>query len=588
MRLFIKTLITSLALLAVSRVPAQGQALADEPDDGSVVAQYNVMVPMRDGVRLSTDVYHPKGEGRYPTILTRNPYGNGSGGISGAKHWAARGYAVVTQDIRGRYDSDGNFYPYAYDANDGHDILEWIARQPWSNGKVGMTGGSYMGSTQWLAALQKSPALVTIIPAVAPFDYYKDAVYPGGAFSLAARLEWITYMGGRTAQTGPFDMTHIQKHLPLKTIGTDSGLDLPVIRDWIAHPNHDDYWHRFDVKARVGEIDLPVMHIGGWFDAFLSGTLASYQAMREGARTEASRSHQRLLIGPWHHRINRSSKTGDIEFGPQATLNMSEVEVPWLDHWLQGKDNGLMRQPPVRIFVMGENRWRDEQEWPLARTKYTKYYLHGANGADQSTVAGVLDANKPRAAKASATYVYDPDNPVPTLGGGLLPLSLGPGPRDQSPLGQRADVLTFTTAALEQDTEVTGPLQVTLYASSSAKDTDFTAKLVDVHADGKAYNLTDGIIRARYRESFEAPRLIEPGKVYEYTISLVATSNVFKKGHRIRVDISSSNFPHFDRNPNTGHEFGADAERQPATQTIFYTRKYPSHITLPIIPRGAS
>jgi len=576
----------SFTLLLGGQAIAQGQTRASPSNEAEVVAQYNVMVPMRDGVRLSTDVYRPKGEGRYPTVLTRNPYSNGSGGIKGAKHWAARGYALVIQDVRGRYDSDGKFYPYVNDANDGHDLLEWIARQPWSNGKVGMTGGSYMGSVQWLAALQKSPALVTIIPEVAPFDYYKDAVYPGGAFSLAARLEWISYMGGRTAQEGPFDLDRLHWHLPLKTMGMDAGMDLPVFRDWVAHPSHDDYWRRFDVQAQVGNIDLPVLHIGGWFDAFLSGTLSSYQAMRTSSPSAASRAHQQLLIGPWHHRLNRGSKTGDIEFGAQATIDLSKVQVPWLDHWLQGKDNGVMEQAPVRIFVMGDNRWRDEQEWPLARTRYTKYYLHA--GGDKSAAGGALDTSQPRGGKASASYVYDPNNPVPTLGGGLLPIALGPGPRDQSPLSQRTDILSFSTAPLERDTEVTGPLQVTLYASSSAPDTDFTAKLIDVHPDGKAYNFADGIIRARYRESFKEPRLIEPGKVYEYTINLVATSNVFKRGHRIRVDISSSNFPRFDRNPNTGHAFGEDAELKPATQTIFYTRKYPSHITLPIIPRDAT
>ncbi len=553
--------------------PAQG------PD---VIAQYNVMVPMRDGVRLSTDVYRPAKPGRYPVILTRGAYGNGSGGLAGATVWVKRGYAVVNQDVRGRYDSEGHYYPYVAELNDGYDTQQWAGSQPWSSGKVGMVGSSYGASVQWLSAHLRSPALAALIPRVAPFNYYKSVVYSGGAFQLSSRIDWAFYMAGRTAQTG-FDWDSMRKHLPLKTMDTSFGYDLPYWRDWIAHPSEDSYWDILDAEARISEIDVPALNIGGWYDAFLGGTLSSYTGMRERAYSEKARQGQKLVIGPWNHFIDRDWEPA-LDFGPDAKGGVEEMQVRWFDHWLKGEDTGFLREPPVRLFVMGENVWRSEQEWPLKRTQYTKFYLHSDGKANTAQGDGRLDT-RPPGSEGADTYVYDPADPVPTRGGNLLPVPLGAGPAEQSEVSRRHDVLVFATGPLDRDTEVTGPITMTLYAASSAPDTDFTAKLVDVHPDGKAYNLADGIIRARYRESLKQPKLIQPGKVYEYTIDLWATSNLFKRGHRIRVDISSSNFPRFDRNPNTGHTFGEDAEMVKATQTIQHARQYPSHIVLPIIPR---
>jgi putative CocE/NonD family hydrolase len=566
----------TVSLLSLSQV-----SWAAEPANDDIVVEMNVMVPMRDGTRLSTDIYRPAKPGRYPVILFRDAYGNGSGVLASARKWTDHGYVYVSQDVRGRYDSEGSYYPYVYEINDGYDAQQWAGAQSWSSGKVGMIGESYRAAVQWLPAHLRAPSLTAIAPRVTPFNYYKDVVYSGGALMLASRLDWAFYMSGRTAQSG-FDWDKMRQHLPLKTMDQAFGYKTQHWRDWIAHPSYDSYWKVFDVEARVNDIDVPSFNMGGWYDAFLRGTLASYTSMSKGAYSERARRGQKLLVGPWNHFGKMTASP--LDFGPDAQVDFHALERRWYDHWLKGEDNGVMQEAPVRIFVMGENRWRDEQEWPLARTRYTKYYLQSAGKANTSSGDGQLVTKVP-SANATDTYTYDPANPVPTKGGNLLPVGLGAGPMEQGEVSKRDDVLVFTTAPLTQDTEVTGNISVTLYAASSAPDTDFTAKLVDVHPDGKAYNLADGIIRARYRESLERPALIEPGKVYEYKIDLWATSNVFKKGHRIRVDLSSSNFPKYDRNPNTGHKFGEDAELRTATQTIHHSRQYPSHITLPVIPR---
>lgn len=566
------------SVLSLSQV-----SLASEPAANDIVVDMNVMVPMRDGTRLSTDIYRPAKPGRYPVILFRDAYGNGSGVLASARKWTDHGYAYVSQDVRGRYDSEGSYYPYVYEINDGYDTQQWAGAQPWSSGKVGMIGESYRAAVQWLPSHLRSPSLTAIAPRVTPFNYYKDVVYSGGALQLASRLDWAFYMIGRTAQSG-FDWDKMRQHLPLKTMDQAFGYDSKHWQDWIAHPSYDTYWKVFDVEARVNDIDVPAFNMGGWYDAFLRGTLASFTSMSKGAYSERARRGQKLLIGPWNHFANRAMSGAALEFGPDATVDFNALERRWYDYWLKGEDNGVMQEAPVRIFVMGENRWRDEQEWPLARTRYTKYYLQSAGEANTSSGDGQLVTRAPGSGGTN-TYIYDPANPVPTKGGNLLPVNLGAGPAEQGEVSKRDDVLVFATAPLTQDTEVTGNITMTLYAASSAPDTDFTAKLIDVHPDGKAYNLADGIIRARYRESLERPVLIEPGKVYEYKIDLWATSNVFKKGHKIRVDLSSSNFPKFDRNPNTGHKFGEDAELRTATQTIHHSRQYPSHIVLPVIPR---
>ncbi|HEY5756909.1 MAG TPA: CocE/NonD family hydrolase [Steroidobacter sp.] len=569
-------------VLLATTLAAPLLAAAQTTSEPSFVVEMNVPVAMRDGVRLSTDIYRPNDTQRHPVILARDPYSNGAKARAGALQWVERGYIYLQQDVRGRYDSEGSFYPYVYEINDGYDAQQWAGSQPWSSGKVGMLGTSYRASVQWLPAHLRSPALTAISPTVSPLNYYKDVMYSGGAFQLMSRVHWAFVMAGRTAHAD-FDWEAMRRHLPLKSLDRAFGFDLPYWRDWIAHPSNDTYWQPFDAESRIEQIDVPALNVGGWYDAFLRGTLASYSSMSERAFSERARTGQKLIVGPWNHDA-AGTKAGELDFGPQARLDTESLRVRWFDHWLKGEDTGLLQEPPVQLFIMGENRWRSEQEWPLKRTQYTKYYLHSAGRANTASGDGRLDTKR-SGGGTSNTYIYDPADPVPTRGGNLLPEDLA-GPVDQTNSAARNDVLVFVTAPLDADTEVTGNLKVTLYAASSAPDTDFTAKLIDVHPDGKAYNLADGIIRARYRESAEKPSLIEPGKVYEYTLDLWATSNLFKRGHRIRLDISSSNFPRFDRNPNTGHKFGEDAELRKATQTVYHSSRYPSHVTLPVIPRS--
>ena len=569
----------SLILFLLLALPVEAQS-ADGPPY-AVKAQFNVHVRMRDGVGLATHIYRPDAEGRFPVILVRNPYGNGSDttSVNEGREWAKRGYAFVFQGVRGRYDSEGHYYPYLYEMNDGYDTQQWAGTQSWSNGKIGTTGGSYLAAVQWLPAPLNSPYLRAMMPSISPFNYYFDVMYQGGAFALASRLGWGAGMAARTGLAFRHDYQSAFRHLPLRTMDEALGLKINYWQDWIGHPNYDAYWQVLDTEAKVGEIDVPSLNIGGWFDVFQRGTLNSYMKMRSSAKTPQARSGQKLIIGPWIHGPF-GAKSGDLTFGPGAVLDTKTLSQRWFDYWLAGIDTGVMTDAHVRLFVMGDNVWRDEQDWPLARTQYTKFYFHSQGPASEPEI-GMLDRRPPRQER-SEIYVYDPENPVPTKGGNLLG---GGGPFDQSGAAPRPDVLRFTTPVLETDIEVTGPVKVVLYASSSAQDTDFTAKLLDVYPDGKAYNLLDGIIRARYRESFTEPTLIEPNKIYAYTIELWATSNVFKQGHRIRVDVSSSNFPRYDRNPNTGHPFGMDAELAKATQTVYHDAQHPSHILLPMIPR---
>lgn len=577
-------LLSSLVLSTSSVVVAEQ---AGSPHDSAVVVEYNVMMPARDGVRLATDIHRPAAGGKYPVILVRDIYDNGSEDkwVAEGKQWAKRGYVFLHQDVRGRGDSEGQFYPYVQEINDGYDAQQWAGSQPWSNGKVGMMGGSYLATVQWQSAHLRSSALVAIAPRMTPYNYYKDVAYAGGALSLASRIDWGILVNGRTNQWRNYDWDRVIRHLPLMTMDRAAGHDLSHWRDWISHANYDEYWKAIDVQARVPEIDVPAYSIGGWYDVFQRASLDSFSDMRQKGRTERARQGQKLIVGPWQHTATPQRKLGDLDFGADSVADFDALHQRWFDHWLKDKANGVMQEAPVRIFVMGENRWREEQEWPLARTRYTKFYLRSGGRANSAGGDGRLDRGKPGASEPADRYTYDPNDPVPTIGGNLMYKGLAAGPYDQSSLNGRNDVLVFATPPLERDMEVTGPVKLTLYAASSARDTDFTAKLLDVHPDGKAYNLVDGVIRARYRKSSASPELIEPGAIYEYTVDLWSTSNVFRKGHRIRIDVSSSNFPRFDRNPNTGHAFGLDAQLQSAQQIIYHNRQYASHVTLPVIPR---
>ena len=563
------------AVTVLCALAAGASAAAAAEPFGTV--RYHQMVPMRDEVRLATDVYLPPGPGPFPTLLVRDIYGNGSApGRQRYARWATEnGYAFVFQNARGRYDSEGQWYPYFQEINDGYDTLSWIEAQAWSNGKVGMFGTSYLASVQWLAALGQHPALKAIAPAMSPGNYYRDVAYPGGAFSLLSRASWgIGLVGSRTNMSFPIDWISAIDHLPLRTLDRSLGFDVPHFRDWLAHPTYDDYWKPLNLEARAPEMAVPALNIGGWYDVFLRSTLGSYSTMRREAATAEARAGQRLVIGPWPHGWNVRTVTGEEEFGPEALIDAEALQLEFFDHWL--KDGPAPAGAPVKLFVMGENRWRDEEAWPLERTTFTPFYLHGD---------GRLAPERPEAAEGSLSYRYDPRDPVPTLGGNIMRAELR-GAFDQRALDERSDILRFETEAFTEPQEVTGPLRAVLYASTDGVDTDFMAKLSVIKADNRVMNLVDGVLRGRFREGYEREVLMAPGEVYRLELDLWATSYRLAPGERLRLDITSSNFPRLARNLNTGEPLGEGVSFRVATQRVYLDRRRASHVMLPLIPTG--
>ena len=577
----------------------------------SVKFEPNIPVMLRDGTITYADVFRPDAAGRFPGLLQRTPYDKSTSASRGdrldAISAATRGYAVVIQDIRGRYSSDGEFYTFVNEMEDGYDSVEWVASQAWCSGKVGMYGSSYVGATQWLAAKAKAPGLGCIVPGFTASDYHEGWTWQGGAFALGFNLSWALgsltaanwskisqqlFLPGRQLDLlieATDQLTDALRFLPLRELQDLEGGLAPYYYDWLDHPEYDDYWKSVSIEESHQEITVPSLNYGGWYDIFLGGTIRNYMRMRELGGTEDVRRGQRLLIGPWGHTGPLPGVSGEFDFGTRASSLAEDLQgrtLRFYDYWLKGEDNGVGDEKPVRIFVMGENVWRDEDEWPLARAEATRYYLHSDGKANTLSGDGLLSQEQPRSGPPDV-YVYNPIDPVPTRGGPLCchPGYLPPGAYDQRAIEARPDVLVYTTPPLDRYVEVTGPVKVTLHASTTAPDTDFTAKLVDVGPDGYARNLTDGIVRARYRTPREPASLIQPGQVYEYEIDLWATSNLFKTGHRIRLEVSSSNFPRFDRNANTGELVGTDAGVVSALQTVLHTPEHPSHITLPIVPR---
>ena len=553
-----------------------------------VEARYNVKVPMRDGVNLSADIYFPRDRtGPLPAILLRTPYDNADERVvNSAIFHSQHGYVFVAQDARGRNDSEGDFHPWVNEFDDEHDTIEWIGQQDWCDDNVGMVGGSYVGNIQWQAAAMGSRYLKAIVPRVIGDNLYEAPHYQGGAFQLNWSATWSFRMAGRTWQNiDIYNWEHLFSVLPLRDLPKQGGKDIFYYDEWIDHPDYDDYWKALANRERYGDINVPVLQIGGWYDFFTAGTFHNFVGMRERGGSELARNNQRAVVGPWIHGASTITHAGEVDFGRESMLDLEAMELRWFDRWLKGVSNGAEVDAPLRLFVMGVNEWRDENEWPLARTRYTPYYLHGGGGANSLLGDGTLSTEPPDD-EPPDTYTYNPGFPTPTRGGCNCcnPEIVDWGAFDQRPVEFRNDVLVYTSEPLEEDLEVTGPVVAKIYASTDARDTDFTAKLVDVHPNGYAVNLCDGIIRGRYRESTSTQELLEPGTVYEFTVDLWPTSNVFRKGHRIRVDIASANFPRFDRNPNTGNRFGEDAETQIAHQTVFHDGSHTSHILLPVIP----
>lgn len=575
-----------------------------------VIIENNVEIPLRDGTVTRANIYRPQTEDLVPAILVRTPY---SKDLLFAQTFsldpvraAESGFAVVFQDTRGRYKSEGNFHPYRYEAEDGYDSVEWVAEQDWCDGSIGMSGLSYLGAAQWLAAIERPPHLKTIVPITIGSQHYMDMMaYEGGAFKLGYLLFWITAFvapdvamrrvaEGKTDEGEvmrifeSIDQVHdLSRHMPLSTLSLLK--ENPVAEfyfEWMRRQSED--YQPAAIRDHYSHIEVPAYIVGGWYDYFLDGTLENFTRMQKEGATQGAREGQRLLIGPWDHLL--SSVSSEHDFGIFASTLGADFVGLQLEHFayhLKGEQNGVEEAPPVRIFVMGENVWRNENEWPLARTDYVRWYLHSDGNAKSD--GGGFSPEEP-GQEPEDSYLYDPRDPAPTVGGAVglpgLVQGVNVGPRDQRPVEARPDVLVYTSTVLEEPLEITGPLSATIHAASSARDTDFIVRLCDVYPDGASRILAEGVVRARYRHSYDEPSLIQPGEMYTYEVDLVATSNVFQSGHRLRVDVTSSSFPYLDRNTNTGNPLGEDGpeDLQPAMQKVFHDLAHPSHLVLPVIP----
>ena len=538
---------------------------------------------MRDGITLSADVYLPVGGPSLPTIVQWTPYeSTRERFISWGAWFAQHGYAAVVVDVRGRYESEGTFTAWEKDGVDAHDTVTWAAGEQWSNGRVGTWGRSYGGLVQWQLAHLGHPNLVCVAPHVIHDDYFWDGYWTGGAFQLALTLGaaalWssaISLITGPTA--GDIVLSdRVLSHLPLIELDEVSiGRKVDYWRLWWEHQCNDEYWQQF--RHRPEQVDVPIFQQGGWFDPYCGSHLRSFA-------TIGDRLPNRVLMGPWSHEEEIDAFHGDVDLSAALTV-IRDHEIVFYDRFLKEQDNGWDDRPPLELFVLGANEWRGEHEWPLARTQPTPWYLR---------TGGALDRDVPRSDEPADRYAYDPADPVPTIGGvsSVLTMTQGaqtpvtPGPRDQRELERRDDVLVYTSDVLEQDLEVIGPVELVLYAASSAKDTDFIVRLCDVHPDGRSIFVTEGILRARYRNSNEgdSTELLEPGEVAEYRIRCYPTANVFLKGHRLRLDVTSSSFPRFSRNLNNGEDIGTSTRMVVAEQTVLHTDVYPSHVLLPVIP----
>ncbi len=545
---------------------------------------------MRDGIRLSADVYRPDQEGKYPVLLLRTYYGKCNRDLGDADlkefiyYFVTRGYVVVVQDCRGRYDSEGEFYIEIYDFDDGYDTIEWCGTQEWSNGKVGMFGCSYAGCVQFSAAITANPHLKCIVP----HDATSDSYFNGGFMRGGVVEEWFTWAvknTGRTSRPSLFKEINWQKlwrNLPLPLINLDEhlGFQIPYWKDYFRHPTYDEYWDRFSYERKHDQVSVPSLNIGGWSsDKDIDGTIKNYMGVVEKGQSIPTGTHHKLLIGPWPH-CNIVDSRGEITFGNEALLDLKEVHLRWFDYWLKGKETGIMQEPPVKYFLLGANEWRTADKWP-PKSVLSDFYLHSTGKANSLLGDGILSRTSPETEPIDQ-FINDPNYPVP------FPLSPGEDPSSEPILDQRVverrdDVLVYSTPPLDASMTVVGPIVAKIYAATSAKDTDFVAKLIDVYPNEMAIYLTIGVVRGRFRTSFDKETLLEPNKIYEYDINLWWTANLFKKGHQIRLELTSSAFPRFLKNQNTGNNIGTDVESVIAHQRIYHNHEYPSRLILPIV-----
>lgn len=599
--MFVGSTVRTIPLIAAVVLSATTGARAQQ--SYAVIAQNGVAMKTRDGVTLYSDIYRPRADGKFPVILMRTPYDKGvSWAVTPSYQIAAHGYVVVVQDVRGRYTSEGEWYPFRHESDDGYDAVEWVAALPSSDGRVGMMGGSYVGATQMLAAIAHPPHLAGICPVVTASNYHDGWTYQGGALEQWFDQNWTTQLATNTmwrliakdtnalvgAATLPLTQYPAFNYASLPA-GADATAQLaPYYLDWLAHPNYDAYWKQWSIEEHFSDIRIPALHIGGWYDIFLSGTLRNYMGIKAHGGSDAARNGQRLLVQIGGH-AGFGRRIGDVEFGDEAIkFPSTEVLIDWYDFLFKGIQNEFASDKPVRVFVMGANTYHQESDWPPPEAQPTRYFLHSGGSANSLRGDGGLSVTPPRK-ETPDKFTYDPANAVPTVGGSLCcdAPHYEPGPRDQRVIENRNDVLVYSTRPLAEDMEVTGPVRLELWAKSSAVDTDFTGKLADVSPDGFAMNLCDGILRLRYRDSQEKPQLMNPDQVYKISVDLWATSNVFRKGHIMRLEVSSSNFPRFDRNLNTGADQATSRQFVSAANTILHDAEHPSALLVPV-PAGAA
>ena len=579
--------------------------MIDSDGEYDLIIEKNLEVPMRDGTILRADVWRPDADGQFPVLIERTPYdktGSSESNLKAGEFYGLHGYVVVIQDVRGRFASDGEFYPFRDDGDganqDGYDTVEWAAEQQWSNGNIGTIGGSYSGATQYRMLSTQPPHLKAQFVRQSSADYYDEWVYRGGAFEHGFNVMWTLKHTGTNARKlsalgtedaveksvtkASDDYKKWLEHSPISPLPPIAELH-DWFTDWMNHPNHDEFWEEFNNRRSHDRVNVPVHHFGSWYDCFLRGTIENYKGMREKAVTPEARAGQSLTIGPWVHDPGPADlrTAGDVDFGEQAKLGWFTTRLRWFDHWLKGIDNGVESDKPVKLFAMGINKWREFNEWPPEGAINTPFYLsEGTSNSAVSLNDGVLSITKPDGfGEVFDGYDSDPENPIRSFGGGHL--GDNNGPRDQR--GYEDNMLTYTTEILENPLDVTGHVKAVLHASSSAIDTDWIVRITDVHSDGTSMLICDGILRARFKDSFEKPIALVPHMPMEFEVDMWATSHVFQQGHRIRVAVASSSFPRWARNWQTGRNNALETSGIVAHNRIFRDAVRPSHVVLPLL-----
>ncbi len=548
----------------------------------------DVLTPTRDGVLLAMDLLRPDAPGQFPVILVRTPYDKvasvSSEGRTFQEDLARRGYIVATQDCRGRFNSDGAFDPYRQEHSDGYDTIEWLAAQDWCDGNVGMIGRSYVGQTQWFAAAQAPKALKAIVPICSPpgHPWLNEPIW-GGAM-LLAMVEWMFAMGRRSKQAAGMQALFTQEQacvekLPLAGLAEAAGYSSPWWNEWISHPTYDEYWQSQGYEEYWTRMTVPALNITGWWDMNFLGAPRNFVGMREQGATQEARKGQRLVIGPWPHWVNRCRTLSGVDFGANAVTDLDNYTLRFFDYWLRGaKDNGLSDDERVHVFVIGANEWWEADEWPLPNTQQTEFYLHSGGRANTHRGDGKLSRQHPDS-EPYDQYESDPLDPIRML------WNLHEGPVDDRPVSARPDVLCYTSEILDEPLDVVGPVKAVLYASSSARDCDWHVRLLDVHPGGAARFMCHGVLRARFREGYDRAVFLEPGRIERFEIDMTATGVRFLRGHRIRIEVCSTWFSRFERNPQTDAVNWMTDERVPivAEQKIYHDSRHASYVSLPLI-----